>query len=186
MNFNEHYKLKGAHAFLSPSGYHWLNYSDEKLVDRYMNSMEAARGSALHAYADMAIRLKQNQPRSPKTLNMYVNDAIGYRMTTEQVLFYSENAFGSADAISFRKNKLRIHDLKNGVTPGNMAQCRIYMALFCLEYDYSPNDIEAELRIYQNDDVLIEIPDPEEIIEIMGKIIFFDKLIKQMKEEAAA
>ena len=184
MEFNEHYKLKGAHAFLSPSGHHWLRYSDEKLVDRYMTSLEAARGTALHAYADMAIRLKQHQPRSQKTLNMYVNDAIGFRMTPEQVLFYSENAYGTADAISFRKNKLRIHDLKNGVTPGHMDQCRIYMAFFCLEYDYKPNEIEAELRIYQNDDIMIEIPDPEEIMEIMGKVIMFDKIIKQVKEEA--
>lgn len=184
MKFNEHYKLRGAHSFLSPSNPAWLNYSEDKLYDRYMNSLEAARGTALHAYAEMAIRLKQTQSRSRKTVNMYINDAIGYRMTPEVILFYSENAFGTADTMSFRKNLLRIHDLKTGVTPAKMEQLKIYNAFFCLEYDYSPNDIESELRIYQSDEVLIENPDPEEIMEIMAKVVAFDKFIRAIKEEA--
>lgn len=184
MNFNEHYKLKGAHAFLSASGYHWLRYSEEKLIDRYMNHQEAARGSALHAYAEMAIRLKRKQPRNNQTLNRYINDAIGYRMETEQILFYSENAFGTVDAISFRDNLLRIHDLKNGVTPANMDQLRIYAAFFCLEYDEDPKEIDIELRIYQSDEIIFEVADPEEIREIMTRIKIFDKIIEQIKEDA--
>lgn len=184
MNFNEHYKLKGAHAFLSASSYHWLRYSEEKLIDRYMSHQEAARGSALHAYAEMAIRLKRKQPRNNQTLNRYINDAIGYRMETEQILFYSENAFGTVDAISFRDNLLRIHDLKNGVTPANMDQLRIYAAFFCLEYDEDPKEIDIELRIYQSDEIIFEVADPEEIREIMTRIKIFDKIIEQIKEDA--
>lgn len=185
MDFKEHYKLKGAHSFLSASSYHWINYSEEKLMERYATHMEAARGTALHAYADMAIRLRQTQPRNNKTINRYVNDAIGFRMIPEQILFYSENSFGTADAICFRDNLLRIHDLKNGVAKASMAQLRVYMALFCLEYDYKPRSIEAELRIYQLDDIVAEDPDRDEIERIMDKIQIFDKLIRQMKEEAA-
>lgn len=182
MRFNDHYRLKDAHAFLSPSNYHWINYDEEKLVSRYTNHMEAARGTALHSYAQMAISLGIRQARSNKTLNAYINDAIGYRMETEQVLFYSENCFGTADAISFKKNLLRIHDLKNGVTKANMAQLRVYNAIFCLEYEYSPHEIEAELRIYQMDEVVVEEPDPYEIQDIMIKIREFDTIIKQLKE----
>ena len=184
MNFIKRSNLEGKHALLSASKYHWINYDEERLQEFYRNQRAAERGTLLHNYAMQSILLGQKLPRSKKTLNMYVNDALGFRMTPEQVLFYSENAYGTADAISFRKNKLRIHDLKNGVTPGHMDQCRIYMAFFCLEYDYKPTEIEAELRIYQNDEIMIEIPDPEEIMEIMGKVIMFDKIIKQVKEDA--
>lgn len=185
MNFNDHYKLRGAHAFLSASSYHWVNYTDEKLINRYLSHLEAARGTALHAYADMAIRLRRKQPRNNQTLNRYINDAIGYRMTPEQILFYSENAFGTVDAISFRDDILRIHDLKNGVTRASMMQPRVYNALFCLEYEVNPKDIQTELRIYQNDEIEIENPDPDEIMEIMERIQVFDKIIQELKKEAS-
>ena len=184
MKFNTYSKLQGAHAFLSPSSHHWINYEPEKLMDRYLNHMEAARGTALHAYAEMAIKLGQRQPRNTKTINMYINDAIGFRMRTEQVLFYSENCFGTVDTISYRDGLLRIHDLKNGVTKVHMNQLRVYNALFCLEYGYSPMEIKAELRIYQNDEVIPEIPDPEEILYIMEKIKEFDLIIRDLKEGA--
>lgn len=114
---------------------------------------------------------------------MYVNDAIGFRMTPEQILYFSENAFGTADAISFRRNVLRIHDLKTGVTPANIKQLEVYVALFCLEYNKSPNDIRTELRIYQNDQVLVHEPHAEDILYIMEKITRFDQRIELMKEE---
>jgi hypothetical protein len=114
---------------------------------------------------------------------MYVNDAIGYRMKPEQVLYYSDNCFGTADAISFRNNFLRIHDLKTGVTPAKMEQLLIYAALFCLEYRIKPSDIEIELRIYQNDDYIFANPTAEDIVPIMDKIITFDKLIDKLKYE---
>jgi hypothetical protein len=114
---------------------------------------------------------------------MYVNDAIGYKMTPEQPLYYSENCFGTCDAISFRKNQLRIHDLKTGVTPAHMEQLLIYASLFCLEYGIKPSSIEAELRIYQSDDIIGYIPEPEEIVHVMDKIIYFDNIIKELKAE---
>jgi len=112
---------------------------------------------------------------------MYVNDAIGYRMTPEQKLTYSINCFGTADAISFRQNKLRIHDFKSGDTPASMRQLEVYTALFCLEYGYKPIDIDIELRLYQSNEILVHEPLPEDINHIMTRIIVFDKLIDKMK-----
>lgn len=183
MKFNDHYKIKGAHAFLSASNYHWINYSEEKLVNRYLTHKAAARGSRLHALADELITLGIKLPRTRQTLNAYVNDAIGFRMTPELVLFYSENSFGTADAVSFRNKKLRIHDLKNGVTKASMNQLRVYAALFCLEYNVKPKDITIELRIYQNDEVTIEEPEPIDIVFIMDRIVTFDKILKEIQEE---
>lgn len=183
MDFNNHYKIRGAHAFLSASNYHWINYSEDKLVDRYLTHKAAARGSRLHALADELITLGVKLPRTRQTLNAYVNDAIGYRMTTELVLFYSENAFGTADAVSFRNNRLRIHDLKTGITKANMNQLRVYTALFCLEYHVKPKDIQIELRIYQNDEVMIEEPEPIDVVYVMDRIVTFDKILKEIQEE---
>lgn len=184
MLFNKHLDLAGLHAFLSPSYYHWINYDDEKL-DRVFNSrMAAKRGTDLHAFAHEAIRLGVKLPKSPMTLHSYVNDAIGYRMTPEQVLFYSENAFGTADTISFRRNKLRVHDLKTGSLNSSVHQLEVYAALFCLEYRFKPFDIEIELRIYQKNEVQIFDPTPDEITHIMDKIITFDKRISALRLEA--
>jgi hypothetical protein len=183
MNFEEHSRLKGCHAFLGASSYHWLNYSDEKLITTYSNLLAKERGSKLHEFAAMAIELGVKLPRTKKTLNMYVNDAIGFRMKPEQVLYYSDNCFGTADAISFKNNFLRIHDLKTGVTPAKMEQLMIYAALFCLEYRIKPQDIDIELRIYQNDDYEYFNPTAEHILPIMDKIITFDKLIDKIRSE---
>ena len=133
MNFNNHSNLEGMHAFLGASKYHWVNYSDEKLVSTYQKHLATLKGTELHDFAARCIKLGQKLPKSKKTLNNYVNDAIGFKMTPEQVLFYSVNCFGTADAISFRNGVLRIHDLKTGVTPAHMEQLMIYAALFCLE-----------------------------------------------------
>ena len=183
MIFKDHWNLRGAHAFLSASNYHWINYDEEKLVTRYLTYRAAARGTELHNFADQAIRLGIKLPRTRQTLNAYVNDAIGFRMTPELVLYYSDNAFGTADAVSFRNNKLRIHDLKTGVTKANMNQLRVYAALFCLEYNFRPSDISIELRIYQNDEVMIEEPEPIDIIYIMDRIKTFDQIIEDLKSE---
>lgn len=183
MIFNDHSKLRGAHAYLSASKYHWINYDEEKLLSSYANHLAKERGTRLHNLAAELIDLGQKLPKSKKTLNMYVNDAIGYKMVPEQVLFYSENCFGTADAISFRSNLLRIHDLKSGVTPAHMEQLLIYAALFCLEYKIKPETIDIELRIYQCDDVIGYIPEPAEIREIMNTIISFDKLLKKYQQE---
>lgn len=185
MKWNNHFRdvPEGAHAFLGASKYSWLNYDEEKLRTVFKNHLAVKKGTELHEFACRCIELKQRLPRSNKTLNMYVNDAIGFNMQPEQVLYFSENCFGTADAIAFKKGNLRIHDLKTGATPASLHQLEIYAALFCLEYDVKPGEIETELRIYQNNDVLIGKPNAEVILPIMDKIIFFDKVINSIKEE---
>lgn len=182
MNFNDHSNLAGKHAFLSPSNYHWVNYDDQKLEARFYTFMSARRGTDLHNFAHEAIRLGVKLPKTRTTLNMYVNDGIGYKMQCEVPLFYSWNCFGHADTMSFRKEKLRISDLKTGITTTSIRQLHVYAALFCLEYSISPFDIDIELRIYQRDDVLFEEPSAELIEEIMAKIIIFDQRIEELKE----
>lgn len=181
--FNDHNKLLGMHAFLSASKYHWLNYSEDKLLEVYDNFKASERGTELHEFAATCIKLGQKLPHSHKTLNMYVNDAIGFNMKPETVLFYSEYCFGTADAISFRDGLLRIHDLKTGSTTAHIEQLYIYAALFCLEYHISPNEIDIELRIYQNDEVLYEHPEKAVIMEVCDTIRKFDNLLKKTKEQ---
>lgn len=183
MILRKHFELEGRHSHLSPSTPHWVNYSEEKFDRVFMMKMAAKRGDDLHDLAMRMIRLRVKLDDKPKTLNMYVNDAIGYRMTPEQKLAYSDNAFGTADALSFRDNFLRIHDLKTGFTPAKITQLEIYCALFCLEYQYRPFEIGMEMRIYQNDAVQIFEADPDVIFRYMEKIKFFDKRINQMQEE---
>lgn len=183
MNFNKHLNIEGQHAFLGASKYHWINYSEDKVADAYNKFLATQKGTILHAYAAQSISLGQKLPKSRKTLNMYVNDAIGFKMTPEQPLFYSENCFGTADAISYRNKLLRIHDLKTGLIPAHMEQLMIYAALFCLEYKVKPADIDMELRIYQNNEVLYHNPTAEDIVPIMDKIVTFDKVIRKIKEQ---
>lgn len=183
MIFNKHSNLVGKHAFLSASKYHWIGYDEDKLDRVFTASQAAQRGVELHALAHDLIRLGINLPDDGQTLSLYVNDGIEYQMSPEQTLFYSDNAFGTADSISFRRNMLRIHDLKNGITPGSPHQLEVYAALFCLEYDVRPFDIEMELRIYQSNNVDVFEPDPDAIFHIMDKIVYFDKRLNLLKEE---
>ena len=183
MNFNNHLNLEGQHAFLGASKYHWINYDESKVAESYSKFLATQKGTVLHEFAAQCIRLGQKLPKSQKTLNMYVNDAIGFKMVPEQILFYSENCFGTADAISFRDNRLRIHDLKTGVIPAHMEQLMIYAALFCLEYKVKPGEIDIELRLYQNNAILYHTPTAEEIVPITDKIITFDKIINKIKEQ---
>ena len=179
MNFNEHSELEGCHAFLSASKYHWLNYDEEKLYSSYANYRAAEQGTILHDFAKTCILMGQRLEDVPKTLNMYVNDAIGYKMTPEQVLYYSPYCFGTADAISFKHGQLRIHDLKTGRGVTHMEQLMVYSAMFCLEYDVDASDIEVELRIYQNNKVRVCNPDVTEILPIMDKIVTSSKLLEE-------
>ena len=183
MNFNKHLSVEGKHAFLGASKYHWVNYDEEKLANSYLKFQATLKGTVLHEFAAQCIRLGQKLPKSQKTLNMYVNDAIGYKMTPEQILYYSDNCFGTADAITFRNGLLRIHDLKTGVTPAHMEQLEIYVALFCLEYKIKPSDIDVELRLYKLDEILVHKPMADEIVPIIDKIITFDKVINRLKED---
>jgi hypothetical protein len=181
MNFNAHSDLVGQHAFLSASKYHWINYDEDKLSKSYEKFLATQRGTRLHDFACEAIRLGQKLPKSQKTLNLYINDAIGFKMTAEQPLYYSENCFGTADAICFRQNILRIHDLKTGETPASIHQLEVYAALFCLEYRVNPFEIQVILQLYQANEVIVHEPTPQDIRKIMDKIIVFDKQIEKMK-----
>ena len=177
MVFNRHENLEGLHAPFGASKSSWLRYDDEKAVEVYKNLKAAEIGTTLHEWAKTTINLGIKQPRSKKTIYNYVNDAIGFRMQPEVVLYYSDYFFGTADAICFRNNFLRIHDLKTGVTPAHMEQLEIYAALFCLEYKIKPGDIDIELRLYQNDEVLVANPQADDILPIMDKIIHLNKII---------
>lgn len=181
MIFRQHSELSGKHAFLSPSSYHWLNYDEQKLEARFFSVMSARRGTDLHALAHEAIRLGVKLSRSNQALATYVNDAIGYKMRCEQPLYYSDNCFGTADTICFRRNKLRIHDLKTGISATSEKQLEVYAAIFCLEYEMSPFDIEMELRIYQREEVRVFEPIPEAIASIMEKIVESDRQIREIK-----
>ncbi len=184
MRLRPHYDLVGkTHAFLSPSKSSWLNYDEDKL-DRVWHTAQAAqRGTDLHAFAAEAIRLGIRLPDTQTTMNAYVNDCIGWRMSPEQPLVYSGNCFGTADACGFRNNTLRISDLKNGVTETSMRQLEIYAALFCLEYNFKPNSISMELRIYQNDAVRLLEPEPDAIFHVIDRIITLDKRIDELRAE---
>ena len=184
MRFNTHSKLSGSHAFLSPSSYHWVNYDEQKIDASIFASFAARRGSDLHDLAQKAIRLRVKFPDTNETINRYVNDCIGFRMTPEQTLFYSPNCYGHADAISFRVMKLRIFDLKTGITKCKVTQLEVYAALFCLEYGFNPVEIEMEFRLYQNDEVQIFEGDPLEVTRIMSQIVTFDKRIEELRMEA--
>ena len=183
MKWNRHSNLEGVHAFLSPSKYSWLNYDEEQLAAAYSRFLAIQKGTELHDLAKRLISLGVKLPKENKTLNLYVNDAIGYKMRPEQPLVYSANSFGTADAICFRRKLLRIHDLKTGATPASMHQLEIYAGLFCLEYQIKPEDISYELRIYQNDSVMVHNPDCNIIRDVMDKIASFDERIELMKME---
>lgn len=211
MNFINHSDLEGTHAFLSPSQNAWTNYTDEKLEQRYLTAQAVERGTRLHEFAAEAIRLNRRQS-GRDTLSMYVNDAIGYKMTPEQPLFYSFNCYGTADAIAYKKNILRIHDLKTGEIEAHIKQLYIYAALFCLEYGQKVNELRRKgcgdndiaqnlgvktseihfepekmddicLRIYQFNDIKEEHPDPQEIRNLMNIIIHQDRILTNLKAE---
>lgn len=171
-----------------------------------MNSFSQVVGTVLHEYAAKRINFGMKLRRSDKdsvlfymldkglpfyaldidkhfqNLSAYVNDAIGYKMTPEQILYYSDNCFGTADAISLRNGVLRIHDLKTGVAQASMDQLSIYAALFFLEYaEYKPRDIKVECRIYQSETVLVNEPEVAEISGLMKTIVKFDKRIAKIK-----
>lgn len=183
MNFNDHSDLSGKHSFLSPSNYHWINYTPEKLKAVYNNQRSKEIGTLLHTFASVAIEQKVKLANHKKALNLFVNDCIGFRMESEKVLHYSDNAFGTADAISFRDNVLKIFDLKTGMTKTSFKQLDVYVALFCLEYGVDPRTIEIETRIYQHSSFEVSIPEPDYILEIMNTIEEFDIIINNIKSQ---
>lgn len=207
MNFMPHNELRGKHAVLAPSQPYWLDYSDEQLFQKYVSGYAQSMGTALHELAETLIKnciklkktdrtvvlvhlLENGIPRAAIDMDRiynnfmtYVNDAIGFKLTPEQPLKYSEYCFGTADAISFRHNELRIHDYKSGIREAKMDQLMVYAALFCLEYNYKPGEIKIELRIYQNDEIVFHKPEADEIAPIMDRIIHCDKMLASINEE---
>lgn len=199
MNFNKHSEYEGKHALLSASKHSWLNYDDDKLILSYANSFAQQIGTLCHSYAKDKILFRQpmednRSERNALILHLlkngvpyrvididrlfynlmpYVNDAIGYKMTPEQILYYSDISFGTADAISYSRNLLRIHDLKTGESPASMDQLMIYAGWFYLEYKKEVNfqKSRTELRIYQNNEVVVHTPTNMDISAIMEKII---------------
>lgn len=189
MRFNQHWNLEGKHAFLGASKYSWLNYDKDKLILTYQNMEAVERGTRLHALAASMIKEGIKAYPNKQTFNMYVNDAIKFKLSPEVILYYSDNAFGTTDGINYDENKkfLRIHDLKTGITPAHMEQLMIYAALFCLEYRVDPKEISIELRIYQNNEIIVcnKDTDPninELIRNVMQKVIDADREIEEFKE----
>jgi hypothetical protein len=176
----------------SASNYHWINYSDDKMDHAFRTAMASAKGTRLHELAKKAIsdgiRLSEDPEHMTEpyqaTMALYVNDAITLGLTAEQILFYSINFYGTADAIGFRDRFLRIHDLKTGVARTSEKQLYVYAAYFCLEYEMNPYEIETELRIYQNDEVRIYRADPDLIMYIMEKVTAFNERIEAQKSQA--
>lgn len=179
--FNNHKNIEGLHSALSPSQHAWMGYDDEKFRRVYLSRLAVERGTRLHELASRLIKEGVNLEKAPKTLNLFVNDAIGFQMESEVPLYYSPNAFGTTDAISFRGGRLRVHDYKSGRTKASMKQLVAYVAYFCLEYGIKPTDIEKELRIYQNNEVGIYKPNDAEILDTMERIIRFDRIAEELK-----
>lgn len=215
MNFLNHSNLKGLHAPFNASQPYWLGKTIEENKERYITKWIPTIGTVTHSFAETMINERVKLSKSDikmykmylldnkeqcipryivdsidlqdlfSNLINYVNDAIGFKMTAEQILMYSERFFGTADAISFNNNILRIHDLKTGKTHVHIEQLMIYAALFCLEYKIKPGTIQMELRIYQNCEVLCHEPTAEDILPIMDQITTQDKeLMKFMNKEA--
>lgn len=116
-----------------------------------------------------------------ETIISYINDSIGFKMDPETVVYYSENFFGTADAIKFQNNSLMIFDLKTGTSPVHIEQLMIYDALFCLEHGLNPNNVSHELRIYQGNDIFLATPLGEEIKPIMDTIEYFDEIMTKFE-----
>jgi len=187
MNFNKHSELDGKHAILSPSKPYWLNYSQDQMVN-YLRSQRAAQeGTELHEIAAALIRKGLKLRGSTQTLTAYVNDAIGYGMTPEVALKYSDTCFGHADAIDFNHGVLRIHDLKTGSGPVHMEQLEIYAALFLLEYEralgVNPLNTKVNLRIYQNDDIQEYSPDKDRMESLIYGIKERDSWVQDSLRE---
>lgn len=182
--WHTHYEKEADHAFLSPSKHSWVRYDMEKLLTVWENDRAKEKGTRLHQFASDAINLGIRLEPTGQTINMFVNDVIGYGMKSELKLRASDYCYGTADAISFDGKNLKIFDLKTGFTPASMEQLRIYAAIFCLEYNYIPSRLNIELRIYQSDEVIIEEPDPGEIKVIMRLIRQFTKALdKERRKE---
>lgn len=188
MNWKDHSKdvKRGDHAFMGGSNSSWLRYDTQKLVTSFFNQQAKIEGTEKHDFAAKDIEFGKKygfkRPRTKNTYYMYVNDAIGFRMETEKLLYYSEFAYGWADAIAMEEEKhiLRIHDLKTGVTQAHMEQLMVYAALWCLDYGQKPGDWDIRLRIYQNNEIEGYDPNETELLPMMDQIITNTKILRRV------
>lgn len=136
-------------------------------------------------YAEKLIKNVGYLPKEVfETVKYYVNDGIGYKMVVEQPLVYSEHIFGTADSIIFKNDMLRIHDLKTGAMPAHMEQLMTYAAIFCLEYDIRPAEIQTELRLYQWDGIVVHKPTVEDLMPLLDRIITTEKIASNVERES--
>lgn len=190
MRFHRHSDLEGKHSFLSPSKHAWLRYDDHKLERMFMEHLAHIRGTQEHDFAARAIMLGHRMEDVPKTINMYVNDCIGWRMKPEVPLFWSDFCFGTADALGFVESKgiLRVSDLKTGRVATKFDQLVVYAALFCLEYEFpKPWELDIELRIYQGNAVKELFSDNsdlhDQVFHAMDRILTGTRLLETIRAE---
>lgn len=210
MRWNDHSNLKNTHALFSPSTGGWEKYDQDRLQERYYTSFATTIGTAIHdeamwhinkkilvkatAKGELKLSLYKN-PSIPddiidvldfdpifKNYMAYVNDAIGYRMDAEVILYSNDLCYGTTDAISYSNDFLRIHDLKTGVTPAHMEQLFKYAALFCHEYKTDPHKIDMEFRIYQLNDIIVANPTGDDIMPFIDQVTQINKLNKDILE----
>lgn len=196
----------------SSTSYLNTDFSDVDAVEELIQRKRAAKyatkvGTVLHDYAQKRIKLGMRLNKAERNsvvfylltngipedvfdiefifenLRTYINDCILHRMNVEQKLKFSDIFYGTADAISFEKNRLKIFDLKTGRSPVHIEQLMQYAALFCLEYGYKPSNIEIELRIYQADQVAVCEVDPNDIKDIINSMRITNKIYHEMRGE---
>ena len=182
MNWKSYSHLENTHAFLSPSKHYWLNYTPEKLVSTYENYKKIALGTQYHSLASELITLAVRLPNTSASFNSFVNDAIGFKMKAEVLLFSSSYCYGTADAVSFSDGVLRVHDLKTGRSPASINQLLIYAGLFCLDYVIEPREVkEIHLRLYQNEEIIELSPSIEDIYDVVTRIEEAEKIIESVE-----
>lgn len=172
------------HAIFGASNYHWINYSEEKMIEAFVNNQAKKKGTEFH---DLACRLIKNKIKLPDiniTFNMYVNDAILYDLRPEEQLYYSDWFYGTADAIGLKDETLRIHDLKTGRTKPSLHQLEVYVAFWCLEYRVLPSDLkDIVIRLYYDNQIIEDHPGSDIIVPIMDKIVTVDKVLQRLRED---
>ena len=175
------------HSFACGNIKAYESYDEENLDDVRKGFRNFIRGRYpldQDKTAPLAFSILDNMRYIPEeswlSVAQFINDSCQYKMNSEQPLWYSDNAFGTADAISFFRNKLRIHDLKTGDTQSKILQLEIYAALFCLEYHKDPEQIKIELAIYQFGEINKAAGDPKDIRDLMDLIIEDDRVLNMM------
>lgn len=191
--FEEAMRLRYYNSFAKDVGTIIHEWAADRIKYRANVTKSDSKGLLIYIIKTFENELRNYIPRSvaqyfvdkcfPNVMS-YVKDAIGFRLDPEVMLMYSDEFFGTADAILFREGQfLRVHDLKTGTTPTSLRQLEIYAAFCCLEYGVDPEKLEIELRIYQNDEILVGNPPGSTIKELMDRIrktrTVFDKIRKE-------